>query len=132
MNRMIRTGTKAIPSITITPEPTSNPTVLTTYHSGYRCSVYIIPPVTPSRITSATLPFCNPINQKTIDRMGWRAIRRLYPSAKNTIPLIKTSSPLLASQITAIVNRKIITNSNRMLPASVVPSSPNARKTSKL
>ena len=126
MNRMIRTGTKAIPSITITPEPTSSPTVFTTYHSGKRCRVYIIPTVTPSRITTATSPFCNPNSQNTMERIGWRAIKRLYPSAKNTIPLMKAWRPLLASQITAIVNRKIITNSNRMFPASVVPSSPNA------
>ena len=123
---MISTGTKAIPSITITPEPTSNPTVFTTYHSGKRCSVYIIPAVTPSMITIAISPFCSPTSQKTIERIGISAIRRLYPSAKNTIPLMSTWSPFLASQITAIVNRKIITNSNRMFPASVVPSSPNA------
>ena len=126
MNRMISTGTKAIPSITITPEPTSNPTVFTTYHSGNRCSVYIIPNVTPSRITVATIASCNPRSQKTIERIGWSAIKRLYPRAKNTIPLMTTSAPFLASHITTIVNRKIIINSNTMFPASVVPSSPNA------
>ena len=51
MNRMISTGTKAIPSITMTPDPTRTPTVLTTYHSGYLWRVYIIPPATPRQIS---------------------------------------------------------------------------------